>query len=60
MTGVSYLRIGVRKVWVTLTNGHTLSIPRKEFPAHLPDGNDLAFFAARLITEGPKTNEVAA
>lgn len=53
MTGVAYLRIGTRKVWVTLTNGETLSIPRKEFPATLPDGNALAFAAARLVADGP-------
>lgn len=53
MTGVAYLRIGVRKVWVTMTDGETLAIPRKEFPAELPDGNELAFAAARLITDGP-------
>lgn len=53
ITGISYLRLGVRKVWITLTNGETLSIPRKEFPAELPSGNDLAFVAARLIADGP-------
>lgn len=53
MTGISYLRIGARKVWVTLTDGETLSIPRKEFPATLPDGNALAFAAARLVADGP-------
>lgn len=53
MTGVSYLRVGVHKVWATLTDGQTLSIPRKEFPTCLPDGNALAFFAARLIADGP-------
>lgn len=46
-------RIGARKVWVTLTDGETLSIPRKEFPATLPDGNALAFAAARLVADGP-------
>ena len=54
ITGVSYLRVGVRKVWVTLTDGHTVSIPRREFPAELPRGNDLAFAAARLIADGPQ------
>ena len=53
MTGVGYVRIGVRKVWVTLTDGQTLSIPRAEFPSELPQGNDLAFMAARLVTDGP-------
>ena len=53
MTGVAYLRVGLRKVWVTLTNGETLSIPRKEFPATLPEGNALAFAAARLVADGP-------
>jgi hypothetical protein len=53
MTGVSYVRVGVRKVWVTLTDNTTLSIPRREFPAVLPDGNNLAFSAARLIVDGP-------
>lgn len=53
MTGVSYLRIGVRRVWVTLTSGETPSIPRKEFPAVLPEGNALAFAAARLVADGP-------
>lgn len=53
ITGISYLRIGARKVWVTLTDGETLSIPRKEFPATLPDGNALAFAAARLVADGP-------
>lgn len=53
MTGISYIRIGVRKVWVTLTDGEILSIPRAEFPVELPQGNDLAFMAARLVTDGP-------
>lgn len=54
MTGIAYLKVGVRKVWVTLTDGNTLSIPRKEFPAELPEGNDIAFTAARLVADGPR------
>ncbi len=55
MTGVSYLRIGVRKVWITLTDNQTVSVPRKRFPNILPDGNDLAFLAARIVTDGPQS-----
>lgn len=58
MTGVSYVRIGVRKVWATLTDGATLSIPRGEFPPVLPDGNDFAFAVARKILDGPRNEEV--
>lgn len=53
MTGVAYLRIGIRKVWVTLTDYRTVSIPRNQFPRILPAGNDLAFLAAQLVTNGP-------
>lgn len=53
MTGVLYVRVGIRKVWVTVANGETLSIPRKEFPPEMPAGNELAFAAARLIADGP-------
>jgi len=56
MTGVSCVRIGVRKVWVTMADGETLSIPRGEFPAVLPDGNALAFSVARKIADGPASN----
>ncbi|MFA5187000.1 MAG: hypothetical protein WC551_11010 [Patescibacteria group bacterium] len=56
MTGIAYLRVGIRKVWVTLTDGQTLSVPRKTFPAILPSGNDLAFTAARIITDGESTS----
>ena len=59
MTGISYIRVGVRKVWVTMTDGETLSMPRKEFPAVLPEGNGLAFAAARLVTDGPGTLKAA-
>ncbi len=55
MTGVSYLRIGVRKVWMTLTDGQIVSVPRKVFPSVLPQGNDLAFTAARILTGGPQS-----
>ena len=58
MTGVAYLRIGIRKVWVTLTDSQTVSIPRRQFPRVLPQGNDLAFLAARLLTDGPAAGEV--
>ena len=51
MTGIAYARIGARKMHVTLTDGQTLSIPRKCLE-RLPKGNDLAFALARLITDG--------
>jgi hypothetical protein len=54
ITGISYVRIGVRKVWATLTDGSTLSIPRREFPPVLPDGNELAFAVARKLADGPR------
>jgi hypothetical protein len=53
MTGLAYVHVGVRKVWATLTNGETLSIPRSEFPSELPDGNALAFMVAQAVTHGP-------
>lgn len=54
MSGVSYLRVGARKVWVTSTDGRTLSVRRSAFPAALPEGNDLAFTAASIIAGDSK------
>jgi hypothetical protein len=53
ITGIAYARIGSRKVWATLTDGATLSIPRKEFPPVLPNGNEFAFMLASKIASGP-------
>jgi hypothetical protein len=53
MTGIAYMRVGVRKVWLTLIDNQTVSIPRNRFPTVLPDGNDLAFKAASILNDGP-------
>ena len=58
ITGISYVRIGTRKVWATLTDGATLSFPRREFPPVLPDGNELAFAVARKLADGPRAQGV--
>lgn len=54
MTGVQYLRVGARKVWITLINDHTLGVPRKKFPEVLPEGSELAFLAAKIALGGAK------
>ena len=49
ITGVSYLRIGVRKIWVTHVSGGTIGVSRNKFPSELPNGNELAFLAAQIV-----------
>lgn len=50
MTGVSYVQVGIRKVWAVLTDGRSIDFPRKKLPDVLPDGNSLAFEVAKIIS----------
>jgi hypothetical protein len=53
MTGIAYVRIGTRKVWATMIDHQTFSLPRRLVPVDA-EGNSLAFAVAQLIADGPQ------